>query len=101
MYLVGRIGARSVDPAYFGSWRLAPPWARVLFGSSEGSINPYKLSTGLAGLALIAGGLAIVATGDPPGPPLGQVLASLMLVALAGWLACWIVVWVGQTLRAG
>jgi hypothetical protein len=98
-YLVGRIGGRSEDPVHFGSWRPAPRWAQILFGSIGGSISPYKLSLDLWGLSWAVGGFAIFATGNPPGTPLRQIIAAPMLTAVPIVVASWIVAFVGQAIR--
>jgi hypothetical protein len=98
-FLAARIGFPREDPMHFGSWRHAPQWARNLFGSSGGSISPYKLSVELAGLTWAIGWFAIAGTGDPPGAPLRQILSASVLLSLVACAVCWVVATVGEELR--
>jgi hypothetical protein len=98
-FILARIGFQGNDPVHFGSWRQAPSWARIAFGSVGESVSPYNLAAEVWGLTWGVGGLAFFATGDPPGPPLRQILAALMLVALVGCVVCWVVVFAGRVLR--
>lgn len=98
IYLVGRFGHRD-DPLHFGSWRPAPRWAEILFGSNRGSIDPFRLPLELLGLSWAAGAFAIFATGNPPGTPLRQIIAAPMLAMIPIVVAWWIVAFIGQALR--
>jgi len=98
-FAVARIGFRSEDPLHYASWRAAPRWALVMFGSVDGSISPYKLSVEVAGLIWAVGWSAMVLTGDPPSSPLRQILAASLVAALVGCAICWVVASVGQLLR--
>jgi hypothetical protein len=75
-FLAARIGFRNEDPMHFGSWRAAPRLARILFGSIDGSISPYKLSVEVTGFIWSVGWSLVV-----------------------GCVLCWVVVSVGQLLR--
>jgi hypothetical protein len=98
-FVLFRTGLRREDYTHFGVWRHAPRWARLLFGSVGGSISPYRLSVEVAGLIWAIGWAALVLTGDPPGPPLRQILAASLVAALVGCAICWLVASVGQLLR--
>jgi hypothetical protein len=98
-FMAGRIGFQQQDPMHFGSWREPPRWARKLFGTVGGSISPYRLSVEVWGLTWAVGGLGVFATGNPPGPPLIQIIGLPMLAVVPGALVCWVVASVGQVLR--
>jgi hypothetical protein len=98
-FILFRTGLRREDYTHFGVWHHAPRWARILFGSVGGSISPYRLSVEVFGLTWTVCWLGIVATGDPPGSPLRQILAAALIAALVGCVVCWVVVSVGQVLR--
>jgi hypothetical protein len=98
-FAAARTGLRLEDYDHFGVWHQAPRWARVLFGAVDGSISPYRLSMEATGLTWAIACLAMYATGDPPDPPLRQILAAAALVSLAACVTCWVIVTLGQELR--
>ena len=99
LFAFGRVGFRSVNPNQFGSWREPPRWAKIVFGTVGGSGSPYRLSTELWGLTWVAGGLAIFATGNPPGSPLRPIVAGIMLLAVGACVGSWVLAAAGQALR--
>jgi hypothetical protein len=100
LFVMFRTGLRREDYQHFGVWHEAPSWARLLFGSVNGSISPYRISGGALGLTWAVAGLAIYLTGDPPGPPLRQILGAPILISLAACAATWTLVTLGQAWRS-
>ena len=98
-YLYFRTGLHGEDYSHFGVWHHAPRWARVLFGSVDGAISPYRLYVQAFGLIWASCGFAWVVTGDPPGQPWRHILASIVVLSLPACLVGLVAVTVGQKVR--
>ncbi len=94
-----RTGGFNTETPLFGTWHRAPRWARLLFGSVQGDIRPFRLY--LEALCLVWGlGFTISGvTGDPPGPPLRQIISAISLAAFAACVVGMVVATVGQQVR--
>ena len=71
----------------------------MLFGSVDGAISPYRMYVQAVGLIWVLGCLSVIVTGDPPGPPLRQILGGIMLLSLAAGVVGLVAVTVGQKVR--